>query len=73
MQFQWLTIDIVFVPHFCLACGIRRRDQRIVGGEPTELYEYPWQAGLLYNNAFYCGGALINDRYVLTAAHCVDG
>ena len=56
------------------ACGVSRKDeQRIVGGRPTEAYDYPWMAGLLYKGALYCGATLINDRYVITAAHCVDG
>ncbi|XP_055545836.1 serine protease easter-like [Wyeomyia smithii] len=58
-------------------CGIQTSD-RIVGGTNTKIDEFPWLALLKYakpNNifGFHCGGALINDRYVLTASHCVNG
>jgi len=54
-------------------CGIRYDESRIVGGQESKLNEFPWMARLSYFNRFYCGGMLINDRYVLTAAHCVKG
>lgn len=41
-----------------------------MGGVETHVNEYPWMVSLLYNNRFFCGGSLINNRYVLTAAHC---
>jgi len=60
-------------------CG-RPGERRIVGGEPAKINEYPWTAALLRKNwlgitsvTAYCGGTLINDRYVVTASHCVDG
>ena len=52
---------------------------RIVGGEEAPIGKYPWLALLGYTNGrsnkiqYACGGALIGDQYVLTAAHCVTG
>lgn len=54
-------------------CGIANKQKRIVGGQETEVNQYPWMALLTYSNRFYCGATLINDRYVMTAAHCVSG
>lgn len=78
MQMLWVFILFLLVYiysyFFRLACGVSRKDeQRIVGGRPAEAYDYPWMAGLLYKGALYCGATLINDRYVVTAAHCVEG
>ncbi|XP_033165400.1 LOW QUALITY PROTEIN: CLIP domain-containing serine protease 14D [Drosophila mauritiana] len=49
-------------------------------GKIPALNEFPWMAMLLYGNKNNlseklvpkCGGSLINNWYVLTAAHCVD-
>lgn len=60
-------------------CGIQSEETRIIGGETTEIGEFPWMALLRYKNldgtdaGFQCGGTLINNRYVLTAAHCLRG
>ncbi|XP_077511360.1 chymotrypsinogen A-like [Amblyomma americanum] len=45
---------------------------RIYGGSTAVPGSWPWQAGI-YTHSYlhFCGGALINDRYVVTAAHCL--
>ncbi|XP_054161833.1 MFS-type transporter SLC18B1-like [Oppia nitens] len=45
----------------------------IVGGNQVIQHSYPWMAAIMYLSHPYpwCGGSLINDRYILTAAHCL--
>ncbi|GLH03208.1 Serine protease lint [Gryllus bimaculatus] len=50
---------------------VREAEERIVGGSDAELYEFPWQVAIFLEDLFFCGGALINDQFVLTAAHCL--
>jgi len=58
-----------------LACGVAERRSNkvsdpIVGGEDAKKGYYPWQVAIYYENTFLCGGSLIDNRHVLTAAHC---
>lgn len=46
---------------------------RIVGGNPIDITAVPWQVLLRLNNTTQCGGAIIADSWVLTAAHCMNG
>ncbi|XP_042210685.1 trypsin-1-like [Homarus americanus] len=52
-------------------CGRIATSTRVVGGKETGVHEFPWQALVRIPSGF-CGGALINERFVLTAAHCID-
>lgn len=51
------------------------RNAKIVGGENVRYGEVPWQAAVVkrqyFNQKISCGGALINRKWVVTAAHCV--
>jgi len=56
------------------SCGIRPTS-RIVGGVDANHGDWPWQAMLQYASTGrqFCGGALIDPQWVVTAAHCVKG
>uniref|UniRef100_A0A672Q592 Anionic trypsin-1-like n=1 Tax=Sinocyclocheilus grahami TaxID=75366 RepID=A0A672Q592_SINGR len=54
-------------------CGQAPLNTRIVGGVNTPDGSWPWQASLHRSGYHFCGGSLINNEWVLTAAHCLPG
>src|SRR3972149_3203751 len=54
-------------------------EKKIVGGIKASTGKWPFQVALLDSgvasnyDAFFCGGALVNKLFVVTAAHCVYG
>ncbi|XP_077978806.1 coagulation factor IX-like [Glandiceps talaboti] len=56
-------------------CGIRHSAKaRIYGGRDTKKGKWPWMVMLYHagKNKSFCGGALLNQQWVITAAHCVE-
>lgn len=80
---QSLTLQLVVqAPALSISTASRVPDgPTIVGGEEAQPGAWPWQVALInpdqvgsgpnYLNAQFCGGSLIHQEWVLTAAHCV--
>ncbi|KAK4873163.1 hypothetical protein RN001_015192 [Aquatica leii] len=70
MQFMLIIVLI--------ACGLEHTiakslfEDKIVGGTVAYKGQFPYQISLQYNNQHNCGGSILDQNTVLTAAHCVD-
>uniref|UniRef100_A0A7N6AT25 Peptidase S1 domain-containing protein n=1 Tax=Anabas testudineus TaxID=64144 RepID=A0A7N6AT25_ANATE len=51
-------------------CGVAPLNTKIVGGVDASAGSWPWQVRLHYNGSYTCGGTLISNQWVLTAAQC---
>ena len=65
--------------HFFIRCrcGLNtvKTGTKVVGGQNANKGEVGWQVGLSSSGRtdranIFCGGTLLNDRWVLSAAHC---
>ncbi|KAM4836881.1 serine protease-like protein 51 [Thomomys bottae] len=63
--------------HEYVRCGQKRYPRSeeaitaaIVGGKPVNIAEFPWQVGIFHKGKHLCGGAILNEWWVLSAAHC---
>ncbi|XP_042277558.1 chymotrypsin B [Thunnus thynnus] len=76
MAFLWIVSCLAFVSA-AYGCGtpaispVVSGYARIVNGEEAVPHSWPWQVSLQQSNGFhFCGGSLINENWVVTAAHC---
>ncbi|XP_076836296.1 ST14 transmembrane serine protease matriptase b [Brachyhypopomus gauderio] len=55
-------------------CGSKPyKNSRIVGGQTSTEGEWPWQASLhVKGHGHVCGASVISNRWMITAAHCVQ-
>lgn len=48
---------------------------KIVGGETVKARSWGWIVSLIYylTHKHFCGGSILSDSWILTAAHCISG
>lgn len=73
------TVAALFISTVTPASAVVSGSPKIIGGSDVSISSTPWQVAILGNNSSYsnwdmqfCGGSLIDQQWVLTAAHCVE-
>lgn len=68
MNCFWFKIVLLTIT--LIKSSLTFTSNRIIGGNEIEIDEAPYTVSLQLMRSHYCGGALISETYVLTAAHC---
>jgi hypothetical protein len=66
--------DIGMGDHFnAFFTGVKNYETaKITGGSDADISQFPWQVFLEADN-FTCGGSIISNEWIITAAHCTKG
>lgn len=79
MNILRLLLVLIFFAQPVFADEITVDSEKILGGIESKTGDWPWMTAILYANetdmynAQFCAGVLVDDTWVLTAAHCVVG
>lgn len=47
-------------------------ENRIIGGRDADISEFPFIARSFYQGRAWCGNVIINERSLISAAHCYE-
>lgn len=70
MQLIFNKNTVLLILSLLHTVAARLDGEGIVGGKQADENQFPYQVALLIKGKMVCGGGIIGDKYILTAAHC---
>ncbi|CAF2518121.1 unnamed protein product [Rotaria sp. Silwood2] len=69
------TYQVLYSCNSSVACGCSSSPvsiSRIVGGEDAGASAWSWAVSISIDGDYLCGGSIISNSWIITAAHCVE-